>query len=221
MGPMKWLMETRIENQVVPSRQAGTMEKGRTPESWREVFCGRWLCAFSLDRRSRPGKNCRVAHVRRAPLNPEGEECTGRLSFDGLPCCLRRQCPPPTQSALVSSGLHPSSSVSSASGPAIASTTALFSIAAYGTVPEVPSCLHWTRTRINTNKNHQIIQCRCMHFYSPTAPVVSALQRNSQGHARPDRGIVQNAPSNARRPSAIQTAPPFSPFTTWPWSGPS
>lgn len=42
MGPMKWLMETRIENQVVPSRQAGTMEKGRTPESWREVFCGRW-----------------------------------------------------------------------------------------------------------------------------------------------------------------------------------
>ena len=28
MSPMQWLMETRIENQVVPSRQAGTMEKG-------------------------------------------------------------------------------------------------------------------------------------------------------------------------------------------------
>lgn len=85
-------------------------------------------------------------------------------------------------------GLHPSSSVSSASGPAIASSQ--------------------SRTRITTTGPHHPMSICISSLQSPTAPVVSALQRRSQGHARPDRGIVQKTPP-AMHAAHQQSKQPF------------
>lgn len=176
MGPMKWLMETRIENQVVPSRQAGTMEKGRTPRKLgRRCFAGDGSVPFPwTGGASRPGKNCRVAHVRRAPLHPESVGARATRGSTGCHVASGDNARPLPNPLWCLRGLHPSSSVSSASGPAIASSQ--------------------SRTRITTTRPHHPMSICISSLQSPTAPVVSALQRRSQGHARPDRGIVQKTP---------------------------